>query len=75
MPIQWKPSGGACDGNKLAAAGLPNVDTLGPCGGNLHSEREFVLVDSLPQRAKLAALVLMRLAEKGTQALAAEGMQ
>jgi len=64
MPIQWKDSGGTCDGNKLAAAGLPNVDTLGPCGGNLHSSEEFVVLDSLPQRAKLAALALMRLAEE-----------
>jgi glutamate carboxypeptidase len=63
LPIHWKSSGGACDGNKLAAAGLANVDTLGPCGGNLHSPREFVLLDSLTQRAKLAALVLLKLAE------------
>lgn len=63
LPIQWKSSGGACDGNKLAAAGLPNIDTMGPCGGNLHSPREFVLLDSLTQRAKLAALVMLHLAE------------
>jgi glutamate carboxypeptidase len=62
LPILWKSSGGACDGNKLAAAGLPNVDTLGPCGGNLHSPAEFVLLDSLAERAKLAALVMMRVA-------------
>jgi glutamate carboxypeptidase len=63
LPIHWKESGGACDGNKLAAAGLPNVDTMGPCGGNLHSDREFVLLESLPERAKLAELVLEKLAE------------
>jgi glutamate carboxypeptidase len=62
LPIRFAPSGGACDGNKLLAYGLPNVDTLGPCGGNLHSPREFVLLDSLRQRAKLAALVLLQLA-------------
>jgi len=62
LPILWKSSGGACDGNKLSAAGLPNVDTLGPCGGNLHSPAEFVLLDSLTERAKLAALVMMRVA-------------
>jgi glutamate carboxypeptidase len=72
LPIQWRPSGGACDGNKLAAAGLPNVDTLGPCGGNLHSEREFVLLDSLGQRAKLATLALLHLAEKGKEELATD---
>jgi glutamate carboxypeptidase len=64
LPIQWKSSGGTCDGNKLAAAGLPNVDTMGPCGGNLHSPREYVRLDSLTERAKLAALVMLRLAEE-----------
>ena len=68
LPIHWKPSGGACDGNKLLAAGLPNVDTLGPCGGNLHSPREFVRLSSLAERAKLAALVLLKLAAGGGEA-------
>jgi glutamate carboxypeptidase len=62
IPIIYKSSGGACDGNKLLSYGLPNIDTLGPCGGNLHSPREFVLIDSLAQRAKLAAMVLLKLA-------------
>src|SRR5262249_28568914 len=35
--LEWEPTGGACDGNKLAAAGLPNIDNLGPRGGGLHS--------------------------------------
>jgi glutamate carboxypeptidase len=55
-------SGGASDGNKLAAAGLPVVDTMGPVGGNLHNEREYVKLSSLTERAKLTALVLMKLA-------------
>jgi glutamate carboxypeptidase len=67
LPIHWKPSGGACDGNKLLAAGLPNVDTLGPCGGNLHNPREFVRLDSLAQRAKLATLLLLKLAGVDTR--------
>ena len=40
------------------AAGLPNIDTLGPVGGNIHSDEEFVFVDSLVPKAKLAAMVL-----------------
>jgi glutamate carboxypeptidase len=63
MSLAWRSSGGASDGNKLAAAGLPVVDTMGPRGGNLHSPQEYLLLDSLAERAKLAALVLMRLAE------------
>jgi glutamate carboxypeptidase len=60
--ISWKNTGGCCDGNNLAAAGLPNVDTLGVRGGEIHSDREYMLLDSLTERAKLSALLLMRLA-------------
>jgi glutamate carboxypeptidase len=63
LSLTWRSSGGASDGNKLAAAGLPVVDTMGPRGGNLHSPQEYLLLDSLAERAKLAALVLIRLAE------------
>ncbi|OAI42889.1 hypothetical protein AYO41_03315 [Verrucomicrobia bacterium SCGC AG-212-E04] len=60
--LAWQPTGGACDGNKLAAAGLANVDNLGPRGGGLHSAEEHIELDSLTERAKLAALYLWRLA-------------
>ena len=45
--IRWQPTGGACDGCKLAAWGLPNIDTMGIAGGNLHHPDEFCLIDSL----------------------------
>lgn len=60
--IGWKASGGVCEGNNLFAAGLPNVDTLGVRGGDIHSENEFALPQSFPERAQLSALVLMKLA-------------
>ncbi|MBI5445308.1 MAG: hydrolase [Deltaproteobacteria bacterium] len=60
--LTWRPSGGASDGNLLAAAGLPTVDSLGPRGAELHSEREFIVLESLAERAKLTALFLMKLA-------------
>lgn len=56
--LTWKSTGGVCDGNKLAAAGLPNIDTLGPVGDGLHSSREWVQVSSLPTKAKVIAGVL-----------------
>lgn len=62
MEVRFQPSGGASDANKLAAAGLPVVDTMGPRGGNLHSPQEFLLLESLTETAKLAAMFLMRLA-------------
>ena len=60
--LEWQPTGGACDGNKLAAAGLVNVDNLGPRGGGLHSADEHLEIVSLTERARLAALYLWRLA-------------
>lgn len=62
IPMQWGSSGGASDGNILAAAGLPTLDSLGVRGGNLHSSEEYVLLDSLVERTKLTALFLMKLA-------------
>ncbi len=63
LDLTWSPSGGSCDGNRLAALGIPNVDTLGVRGGKIHSADEFVLLDSLVERAKLTALYLMKLAD------------
>jgi glutamate carboxypeptidase len=62
LPIGWRASGGCCDGNNLAATGLPVVDTLGVRGGLIHSDQEFMHVESLVERAQLSALLLMRLA-------------
>ena len=62
MAFEWRPSGGCCDGNNLAAAGLTNIDTLGAVGGNIHTAEEYVLLESLVARAKLSALLLFNLA-------------
>ncbi len=61
LDLKWEASGGVSDGNKLAAAGLPNVDTLGAVGGNIHSLQEFLVLESLVERSRLTALLLMRL--------------
>ena len=62
QPISRKNSGGVCDGNNIAACGVPVVDTMGVRGGAIHSPDEFLIVPSLEERAKLSALVLHRLA-------------
>lgn len=63
--IAWRPTGGVCDGNNIAACGVPVVDTLGARGGAIHSTEEYLIPDSLPERARLVTLVLLRLAEHG----------
>ena len=35
--VRWEPSGGVCDGNNIAACGVPVVDTMGVRGGKIHS--------------------------------------
>lgn len=57
-PFSWTHVGGGSDGNLLAAAGLPCLDGLGPIGDHLHSDREYVRVSSLAERARIAARFL-----------------
>lgn len=67
--ITWTPSGGVCEGNNLHAAGLPNIDTLGVRGGDIHSDQEFAWPDSFVERAQLSALILCKLASGEIDAL------
>jgi glutamate carboxypeptidase len=60
--IGWQPSGGVCDGNNIAACGVPVVDTMGVRGGKIHSMEEYLIVESLKERAALSALTILRLA-------------
>ena len=63
LSIGWRDTGGVCDGNNIAACGVPVVDTMGVRGGNIHSDSEYLIVDSLAERAQLSALALLRIAE------------
>jgi glutamate carboxypeptidase len=63
--IGWKATGGVCDGNNIAACGVPVVDTMGVRGGKIHSMEEYLIVDSLNERAALSALTILRLAGAG----------
>lgn len=60
--VRCQATGGCCDGNNLAAAGLPNVDTLGVVGGGIHSADEYMEIPSLGRRAALVATLLLGLA-------------
>jgi glutamate carboxypeptidase len=60
--IGWRDTGGVCDGNNIAARGVPVVDTMGVRGGAIHSADEYMIIRSLVERAQLSALVILRLA-------------
>ena len=65
--IGWTSTGGVCDGNNIAACGVPVVDTMGVRGGAIHSADEYLIVASLAERVMLAALTLHRLANGAFQ--------
>lgn len=61
-PVRYQATGGCCDGNNLAAYGLPNLDNMGVLGDGIHSSAEWMQVTSLVSRAQLSALLLLRIA-------------
>jgi len=65
LDINWRGTGGVCDGNNIAACGIPVVDTMGVRGGAIHSSDEYLITESLVERTQLSALTIMRIAEKG----------
>jgi glutamate carboxypeptidase len=67
--IGWRDTGGVCDGNNIAACGVPVVDTMGARGGSIHSDQEYLIVESLVERAQLSALTILRLANGEALAL------
>ncbi|MBY0544135.1 MAG: hydrolase [Gammaproteobacteria bacterium] len=63
LSASWQATGGCCDGNNLASLGLPTIDTLGARGGAIHTDKEFILLDSLAERAELTARLLIEIAQ------------
>ncbi len=60
MELKAGGTGGVSDANFVAPLGIPVLDGMGAVGEGLHSEREFIHVDSLEQKRKL----LMELIQK-----------
>lgn len=65
LDIAWRATGGVCDGNNIAACGVPVIDTMGVRGGAIHSMEEFLIPESLAERAALSTLSILRIAERG----------
>ncbi|NNE94940.1 MAG: hydrolase [Acidimicrobiales bacterium] len=62
VDVPVEDTGGCCDGNDLAAAGLPNIDSLGIRGGAIHTAGEFADIDSIPERVELVTALIDRIA-------------
>lgn len=52
-------SGGGSDANFIAPLGIPVLDGLGAIGEGYHSEREYIFADSLEQRVRFLAELLI----------------
>lgn len=60
--LAWRETGGGSDGNNLSAAGLPTVDSLGVRGEGIHTEAEFLEIESVVERISLCARFLLKTA-------------
>jgi glutamate carboxypeptidase len=59
IPVVEQFRAGASDANIIAEAGTPVVDGLGPIGEHDHSDREYLITESLYVRSALLALSLL----------------
>jgi glutamate carboxypeptidase len=64
VPAGVKGSAGGSDASVAALAGCMTIDALGPIGGVSHTTDEWVHLNTLPDRAKLTALILSRIWKK-----------
>ncbi len=60
MTLKAGGSGGGSDGNFVAPLGIPLLDGLGACGEGQHATHEYILTESLPQRAQLVAELIQK---------------
>ena len=61
LALSGSSAGGGSDGNFTGFLGLPTLDSIGVRGKGLHTLEEHIFVDSLTERAKLAAGLYCRL--------------
>ena len=58
VKLQHGSTGGGSDGNYLSPLGVAVLDGLGPVGGNLHTDQEYLELDSIaPRGALLGGLI------------------
>jgi glutamate carboxypeptidase len=58
MDLKASGTGGGSDANFVASLGIPVLDGLGAVGEGPHSEREFIVADSLVEHSRLVSLLL-----------------
>ncbi|MEU8781903.1 M20 family metallopeptidase [Streptomyces sp. NPDC048637] len=53
--LEARAVGGGSDGNFTAALGVPTLDGLGAVGGGAHADHEYLVIESMAERANLIA--------------------
>ncbi|MBB6452398.1 glutamate carboxypeptidase [Salirhabdus euzebyi] len=61
VTIEDTATGGGSDASFTSALGIATIDGLGPVGGNPHSEKEYLEIDTLVPRTLLLATIIQRL--------------
>jgi glutamate carboxypeptidase len=64
LPLTEEFRSGGSDANFIAQEKIPVIDGLGPIGGLDHSDREFMVKESLIQRCQLLALSIVEAWQK-----------
>lgn len=59
LELKGVATGGAADAGLTAVNGVPTLDGLGPVGGNMHVDEEYLVSASLPERTKVLALAML----------------
>ncbi|MFH0782414.1 MAG: M20 family metallopeptidase [Pseudomonadota bacterium] len=60
IPCREELRSGVSDANTIAQTGIPVVDGMGPIGDCDHSDQEYMIRTSLPDRVKLAACSILK---------------
>jgi len=60
IELEESATGGGSDGNFTSALGIPTLDGLGTVGEGAHAAHESILIDRIPERVALLALLLAR---------------
>jgi len=61
MKVEGEFTGGSADSGLTASVGAPTLCATGPVGGDVHTDREWLRIDSLVPRAQALALTILSL--------------
>lgn len=61
MRVEGEFTGGSADSGLTASVGAPTLCATGPVGGDVHTEREWLRVDTIVPRAQALALTILDL--------------